>query len=171
MPTCSTSHNAAPVAAPTFSDHFHPELLTRPPDCHRSNLHRLKSSFFECAHFIRLLEAPDQEMIVGRLTFLNLADEEVVSQTIQNQRSASGGEDNYSFLGLFENKWNERRVNFHTSHHRGFEQFAAFEIGFTRCECELHPGYRPKIGATLLDCGRCRIDIHVQRPNIAATRD
>src|SRR5437868_9844633 len=87
------------------------------------------------------------------------------------KRSRTKGASRRPFLELFENERNERRINFHTSDHRGFEQFAALEIGFSRCECELHPGYRPKIGATLLDCGRCRIDIHMQRPNIAATRD
>ena len=62
-------------------------------------------------------------------------------------------------------------INFHPSDNRGLEHFPTLEIGFTRCECQLHPGYRPKIGATLLDCGRCWIDIHMQRPKIAATRD
>jgi hypothetical protein len=75
------------------------------------------------------------------------------------------------FLELFEDGWNKWRINFHTSDNRGLEHFSTSEIGFARCECELHPGFCPKIGATLLDRGRCRIDIHVQRPNIATTRD
>src|SRR6266513_1682051 len=76
-----------------------------------------------------------------------------------------------SFLELFENGWSYCRINLHTSDRSGFEHFAALEIGFARCECKLHSAYSPKIGAALLDCRRCWIDIQVQRPNIAATRD
>src|SRR5207237_8584259 len=45
---------------------FPSRLITGPPDRHRSDLHRFEFSFFECAHFIGLLKALDQQIAIVR---------------------------------------------------------------------------------------------------------